>query len=139
MYTIPVQVLYFLTIGSSAGMLFLTNSYYPHASALTVAGSDIGGSTLSTTPTIHNNNKGPVIQEIVNTGNPVLDKQVNKFYSCISKVTHEPIEPLKDQVDSCYLQVFGTRSSNIGNNNDSPTAISSKISSNPPGILVEVP
>jgi hypothetical protein len=139
MYTIPVQVLYFLTIASSAGMLFLTNSYYPHASALTFAGSDIGGSTLSTTPTIHNNNKGPVIQEIVNTGNPVLDKQVNKFYSCISKVTHEPIEPLKVQVGSCYLQVFGTRSSNIGNNNDSPTAISSKISSSPPGILVEVP
>ena len=101
--------------------------------------SDIGGSTLSTAPTIHNNDKGSVIQEIVNTGNPVLDKQVNKFYSCISKVTHEPIEPLKDQVDSCYLQVFGTGSRNIGNNNDSPTASSSKISSSPPGILVEVP
>lgn len=139
MYTIPVQVLYFLTIASIAGMLLLTNPYYPYASALTVARSDIGGSTLSTTPTIHNNNKGPVIQEIVNTGNLVLDKQVNKFYSCISKVTHEPIEPLKDQVDSCYLQVFGTGSSNIGNNNDSPTASSSKISSSPPGILVEVP
>jgi len=76
---------------------------------------------------LYTNNKGPVIQELVNTGNSVLDKQVNKFYSWVSKVTHEPIEPPKDQVDNCYLQVFGTGSSSIGNNNDSPTTSSSKI------------
>ena len=68
--------------------------------------------------------------------------QVNKFYSCISKVTHEPVEPLKVQVDNCYLQVFGTGSSSVGNINvetHSPTVSSSKISNTSPGILVEVP
>jgi hypothetical protein len=50
---------------------------------------------------------GPVIQEAVNTGNPDLDKQVNKFYGCISKITHEPQEPGKAEVDNCYFQVFG--------------------------------
>ena len=50
---------------------------------------------------------GPVIQEAVNTGNPDLDKQVNKFYGCISKITHEPQEPGKAEVDNCYFQIFG--------------------------------
>ena len=50
---------------------------------------------------------GPVIQEAVNTGNPELDKQVNKFYGCISKITHEPQEPGKVEVDNCYFQIFG--------------------------------
>ncbi len=31
-----------------------------------------------------------VIQEQVNTGNPVLDKEINKFYSCISKTHQDP-------------------------------------------------
>jgi len=38
---------------------------------------------------------GPVIQKTVNTGNPGLDKQVNEFYGCISRITHEPQEPGK--------------------------------------------
>jgi hypothetical protein len=50
---------------------------------------------------------GPVIQEAVHTGNPELDKQVNKFYGCISKITHEPQEPGKAEVDNCYFQIFG--------------------------------
>ncbi|HET7147053.1 MAG TPA: hypothetical protein VFI73_01015 [Candidatus Nitrosopolaris sp.] len=50
---------------------------------------------------------GPVIQEAVNTGNPELDKQINKFYGCISKITHEPQEPGKAEVDNCYFQIFG--------------------------------
>lgn len=50
---------------------------------------------------------GPVIQEAVNTGNPEFDKQVNKFYGCISKITHEPQEPGKAEVDNCYFQIFG--------------------------------
>ena len=50
---------------------------------------------------------GPVIQEAVNTGYPELDKQVNKFYGCISKITHEPQEPGKVEVDNCYFQIFG--------------------------------
>jgi hypothetical protein len=119
----------------------LTNSAYVPISALAVASSSVGGGALSTTPIIHNN-KGPVIQEIVNTRNSGLDMLVNKFYSCISKVTHEPVEPLKVQVDNCYLQVFGTGSNSAGNSNVetySPPASTSKISNTPPGILIEVP
>jgi hypothetical protein len=52
-------------------------------------------------------NSGPVIQEAVNTGNPEFDKQVNKFYDCISNITHEPQEPGKAEVDNCYFQIFG--------------------------------
>jgi hypothetical protein len=70
----------------------------------------------------------PVIQEAVNTGNPQLDKQVNKFYGCISKITHEPQEPDKTQVDNCYFQIFG---GSINNNrgitsplNESPSSVS---------------
>jgi hypothetical protein len=44
----------------------------------------------------------PVIQEQVNTGNPKLDKQINRFYHCISK-THEA-PPSIQTVDNCYSQ-----------------------------------
>jgi hypothetical protein len=141
MCAITIQVLSFLTVASLSALLLLTNPAYLPISALAVASSKAGGGALSTTPIVHNS-KGPVIQETVNTRNSGLDMQVNKFYSCISKVTHEPVEPLKVQVDNCYLQVFGTGSSGVGNINvetRSPTASSSKISNTPPGILVEVP
>ena len=39
-----------------------------------------------------------VIQEQVNTGNPILDKEINKFYSCISKIHQD-----KTQTDSRRL------------------------------------
>jgi hypothetical protein len=141
MCAITIQVLSFLTVASLAALLLLTNYAYLPSSSLAVASSKVGGGALSPTPIIHNN-KGPVIQETVNTSNSGLDMQINKFYSCISKVTHEPVEPLKVQVDNCYLQVFGTGSSSAGNINvetHSPTASSSKISNTSPGILVEVP
>ena len=141
MCAITIQVLSFMTVASLAALILLTNSAYVSISALAVASSKVGGGALSTTLIIHNK-KGPVIQEIVNTRNSGLDMQVNKFYSCISKVTHEPVEPLKVQVDNCYLQVFGTGSNSAGNSNVetySPPASTSKISNNPPGILVEVP
>jgi hypothetical protein len=44
----------------------------------------------------------PVIQEQVNTGNPDLDKQINKFYHCISKTHEDP--PSIQRVDNCYSQ-----------------------------------
>lgn len=135
------QVLSFMTVASLAALLLLTSSAYVPIAALAVASSKVGGGALSATPIIHNT-KGPVIQEIVNTRNSGLDMQVNKFYSCISKVTHEPVEPLKVQVDNCYLQVFGTGSNSAGNSNVetySPLASTSRISNTPPGILVEVP
>jgi len=73
---------------------------------------------------------GPVIQEAVNTGNPGLDKQVNEFYGCISRITHEPQEPGKAQVDNCYYQILGgsTNSSVITSplNESSSRVINSK-------------
>jgi hypothetical protein len=54
---------------------------------------------------------GPVIQEAVNTGNPELDKQVNKFYGCISKITHEPQELVNQKLITAifrYLEVVST-------------------------------
>jgi hypothetical protein len=70
----------------------------------------------------------------VNTGNPELDKQVNKFYGCISKITHEPQEPGKAEVDNCYFQIFGgsiDNSSGITSpSNKSPSSVSNSQRSN---------
>jgi hypothetical protein len=44
----------------------------------------------------------PVIQEQVYTGNPKLDKRINKFYHCISKTHEDP--PSVQTVDNCYNQ-----------------------------------
>jgi hypothetical protein len=56
---------------------------------------------------VSSGSSGQVIQEAVNTSNPELDKQVNKFYDCVSKISHEPQEPGKAEVDNCYFQIFG--------------------------------
>jgi hypothetical protein len=73
---------------------------------------------------VSSGSSGQVIQEAVNTSNPELDKQVNKFYDCVSKITHEPQEPGKAEVDNCYFQVFrGSIDNNSGitlPSNDSP-------------------
>jgi hypothetical protein len=89
-----------------------------------------------------------VIQEQVNTGNPVLDKEINKFYSCISKTHQDP--PIIQIVDSCYSQnsIAGftgpgnhnhNNSNNNNNNNNIIKTPSTRIATPPPGILVEVP
>jgi hypothetical protein len=85
-----------------------------------VTGSDIVISALA----VSSGSSGPVIQEAVNTGYPELDKQVNKFYGCISKITHEPQEPGKAQVDNCYFQIFGgsNRSGITSPLNESPSS-----------------
>jgi hypothetical protein len=49
--------------------------------------------------------KGPVIQEPVDTGNPHLDKAINKFYSCLSHTHEDP--PTIQKVDVCYFQTLG--------------------------------
>lgn len=69
---------------------------------------------------------GPVIQEAVNTGNPDLDKQINKFYSCISKITHEPQEPGKAEVDNCYFQMFGSSAITLPSNESSSSVSNSQ-------------
>ena len=45
---------------------------------------------------------GPVIQEPVNTGNPHLDKAINKFYNCLSHTHEDP--PTVQKTDTCYYQ-----------------------------------
>jgi hypothetical protein len=45
----------------------------------------------------------------VKTGNSKLDKEINKFYSCIKKTGHtggDKPEPSRDEVNNCYLKVF---------------------------------
>src|SRR5437879_6004286 len=62
-----------------------------------------------------------VIQEQVNTANPNLDKEINKFYSCISKTHQDP--PSKQIVDDCYSQnsiagINGPGNHNSNNNSN---------------------
>ena len=45
----------------------------------------------------------------IKTGNAKLDKDINKFYSCIKKTGHtggNNPEPSRDEVNNCYLKVF---------------------------------
>jgi hypothetical protein len=49
---------------------------------------------------------GPVIQESVDTGNPHLDKAINKFYNCLSHTHEDP--PTVQKVDDCYYQNLGS-------------------------------
>ncbi|MDQ6864332.1 MAG: hypothetical protein M3044_10960 [Thermoproteota archaeon] len=88
-----------------------------------------------------------VIQEQVNTGNPILDKEINKFYSCISKTHQDP--PIIQIVDNCYSQdsiagITGPGNhnhNNNSNNNNNYNIIKTpiRIATPAPGILVEVP
>jgi hypothetical protein len=77
---------------------------------------------------VSSGSSGQVIQEAVNTSNPELDKQVNKFYDCVSKITHEPQEPGKAEADNCYFQVFGGSIDNSSGitlpSNGSPLSVS---------------
>ena len=47
---------------------------------------------------------GSVAQVQVRTGNSNLDKEINKFYICISKTHQDP--PSIEKVDNCYSQVL---------------------------------
>jgi len=69
---LPLVIMIVSIIGLS---IMTTNLYLNSAVALSV-GNRSGGAF--------------VIQEQVNTGNPNLDKQINKFYSCISKTHQDP-------------------------------------------------
>src|SRR5439155_4290220 len=60
---------------------------------------------LSTPAMASSKGAGSVRQEQVNTGNSGLDKQINKFYNCISKTHQDP--PSINKVDNCYSQAFG--------------------------------
>ena len=102
--------------------------------------SNTSGKTSSTSSNSHSSKGSAVILIPVNSGDPALDKQINKFYSCISKTHMDP--PTKDQLDSCYFQNVGGQSSS-SQTSDSDTQSQklskSKIDSSQPGMLVEVP
>ena len=60
-------------------------------------------------------NSGAVPLIPIATGNGQLDKNIQHFYSCIKKTGHtggNNPEPSRDEVNSCYFQVF-TSNSNI--------------------------
>ena len=72
---------------------------------------------------------GSVTQEQVNTGDSQLDKEVNKFYSCISKTHQDP--PTIEKVDNCYYQNVGgsgTNGASSTSNSDTTGIGSSSIS-----------
>jgi hypothetical protein len=56
-----------------------------------------------------------VVQEQVSTGNLSLDKEINKFYHCISKTHDDP--PSIQSVDNCYYQTSTGGTSDGGNRN----------------------
>jgi hypothetical protein len=63
-------------------------------------------STHATPALASSKGRGSVTQEQqVSTGNSNLDKEINKFYSCISKTHQDP--PSIAKVDKCYLQTLG--------------------------------
>jgi hypothetical protein len=58
-----------------------------------------------------------VVQEQVSTGNLNLDKEINKFYHCISKTHADP--PSIQSVDNCYHQSsIGDYQSSTGGTSD---------------------
>src|SRR2546426_5174626 len=63
------------------------------------------GITINTPAMASSKGGGSVAQEQVNTGNSNLDKEINKFYSCISKTHQDP--PSIEKVDNCYSQALG--------------------------------
>ncbi len=98
--------------------------------------------TSSPSSNSHSTKGSAVIQLPVNTGDPALDKQINKFYSCVSKTHLDP--PSKDQVNGCYFQFVGGDSGNSQSSSDNTSTHShshsiSKIDNSLPGMLVEVP
>lgn len=102
--------------------------------------SGYSGTTSSASSNSHSSKGAAVILIPVNTGDPVLDKQINKFYGCISKTHMDP--PTKDLLDGCYLQNVGGQSGSSqssGSSTQSQKISKTKTDSIPPGMLVEVP
>ena len=99
------DLLLLILIASIMGLSILTTNWYFN-SVMAVSIGNGGGAS--------------VIQELVNTGSPILDKEINKFYSCISKTHQDP--PIIQIVDSCYSQnsiagITGPGNHNHNNNN----------------------
>jgi len=128
------EFLLLIMIVSLVGLSIMTTNWYFNSALAVSIGNGGGGAS--------------VIQEQVNTGNANLDKQINKFYSCISKTHQDP--PTIQIVDNCYSQnsiagITGPGNHNHNNNNNNNNnnyvikAPSIRIPTPPPGVLVEVP
>jgi len=80
--------------------------------------------TLTTPAMASNKGGGSVTQEQVSTGNSNIDKEINKFYSCISKTHQDP--PSIGKVDNCYSQTLGggATSGGITTSDTNPTSTS---------------
>jgi hypothetical protein len=113
-----------------------------------VSGNTAWGASITMSPTNHapSSHSGPVIQEQVSTGNIGLDKQISKFYSCISKTHLDP--PTIQVVDSCYTQQQIAGVTGPGTVTQNPNKVETRSLDTtpkhntvnpPPGILVEVP
>jgi hypothetical protein len=91
-----------------------------------------------------------VVQEQVSTGNLNLDKEINKFYHCISKTHDDP--PSIQSVDNCYYQTSigdyqtstggisdgGNRNIQYNNDETHSSTVGILRAVPPPGVLVEV-
>lgn len=92
-----------------------------------------------------------VVQEQVSTGNLSLDKEINKFYHCISKTHEDP--PSIQSVDNCYHQTStgdyqtstggtsddgGNRNIQYNNDETHSSTVGILRAVPPPGVLVEV-
>ena len=117
-------VFVFLALFTAVCVILAAN---PFGSALAIhsnagnagAGGDAFSSTSKTSSPSSNSHstKGSAVNQLpANTGDPTLDKQINKFYSCVSKTHLDP--PSKDQVDSCYFQFVGGDSGNSQSSSD---------------------
>src|SRR5947209_2897105 len=98
---------------------------YPYRMVFFAAVITLSFSTISmvlTIPAMASSSKGggSIDQEKVNTGNPNLDKEINKFYNCISKTHQDP--PTIEKVYNCYYQSPGdgtdTRATSIINSKE---------------------
>lgn len=135
LFTLVSAMLAFNPLGSA-----IASSNAGSGGAGHLVSSSTSGTTSSASSNSHSSKGSAVILIPVNSGDPELDKQINKFYSCISKTHMDP--PTKDQLDSCYLQNVGGQSSSSqssGIHTQSQKISKSKIDSSPPGMLVEVP
>lgn len=71
--------------------------------ALFVAASTLAAVALAKKS--HTSGGGAVPLEKIDTGDKVLDKQIQKFYNCFLKFSHP--DPTGQQVTDCYDNVFG--------------------------------
>jgi hypothetical protein len=135
-------VAYALLAASSFGSALAISSSGGNAGAGDNAVSSTS-KTSSPSSNSHSTKGSAVIELPVNTGDPTLDKQIDKFYSCVSKTHLDP--PSKDQVAGCYFQFVGGDSGNSQSSSRDTTSTHShshsisKIDNSPPGMLVEVP